>query len=108
MKTLADFKKLCVPGAQFVRHLYAVDLDGNPVRDRVCTVAKVQSKDVVFLHPNAENTPENITACAARPGALGSWSAFPPASRCKIEGAAIVFHDQLGRPYVSYAPVIPY
>jgi hypothetical protein len=105
MKTLADFKRLCKEGAQFHRRIFSTSSTGEPVKDRIVTVAYVQTNAVVFVPPPYAATPENIARVKANPGAHGSWFSFPKASRCRFDQGEMIVFDPQGRDTIALRPV---
>jgi hypothetical protein len=105
MKTLADFKRLCTEGAQFHRRLFSTTSTGEPIKDRVVTVAYVQTNAVVFVPPPYEATPENIAKVKQNPQARGSWFHFPKASRCRFDHDELIVFDAQGRDTIALKPV---
>ncbi|MFZ1102059.1 MAG: hypothetical protein WAN86_04305 [Hyphomicrobiaceae bacterium] len=105
MKTLADFKRLCKEGAQFLRRIFSTTSTGEPVKDRIVTIAYVQTNAIVFVPPPYEATPENIARVKENPHARGSWFHFPKASRCRFDQGEMIVFDQQGRDLIAFKPV---
>ena len=100
MQTLADFKRLAKPGAQFLR-----SFPSQTVKPRIVTVAYVQSNAVVFPPSGTEPTPEILARIAENPHRFGSWFWFPKAGRCRFENGEMIVLDSEGRPFIAFKPV---
>jgi hypothetical protein len=107
VKTLADFKRLCQEGAQFHRRIFGTTCTGQPVKDRMATVAIVQSNAVVFVPAHLDPTSENIAWVKQNPHANGSWFWFPKAAHCRIENGELFVLNQRGGNFMSFRPDIP-
>jgi len=100
MQTLADFKRLAKPGAQFLR-----SFPGQAVKPRIVTVAYVQSNALVFPPSGTEPTREILARIAENPHRCGSWFWFPKASRCRFQDGEMIVLDSEGRPFIAFKPV---
>lgn len=99
MRTLADFKRRAVLGAQFVR-----SFPGQAKEPRLVTVAHVQTNAVVFPPVGCQATPEILAHIAENPQGRGSWFHFPMARRCRFENGEMIVLDLEGRPYIAFKP----
>ncbi len=99
MQTLADFKRLAKPGAQFLR-----SFPGQTVKARIVTVAYVQSNALVFPPSGTDPTPEVLARIAQNPQRHGSWFWFPKAGRCRFEDGEMIVLDPDGHPLIAFKP----
>jgi hypothetical protein len=100
MQSLADFKRLAKPGAQFLR-----SFPGQATQSRIVTVAYVQSNAIVFPPSGTKPTPEVLARIAENPQRHGSWFWFPRASRCRFEDGAMIVLDSEDRPFIAFQPI---
>jgi hypothetical protein len=105
MKTLADFKRLCKEGAQFRRRAFGTSSTGEPIKDRIVTVAYVQTNAIAFVPPPFDATREIIARVKENPHARGSWFYFPKASHCRFDQGEMIVFDQERRDTIAFKPV---
>lgn len=101
MRTLADFKRRAVPGAQFIR-----SFPGQAKEPRLVTVAHAQTNAVVFPPAGCQATPEILAHIAENPQGRGSWFHFPKASHCRFEDGEMIVLDLEGRPSIAFKPAV--